>query len=382
VHDLRIAVVGAGIGGLSAGIALRRAGFMTEVYERAPEIQPIGAGLCLWPNGAKAVNALGLERRMEEISPAMRAVQFRTRDGELLSDIDLHPLVQTTGQRPYPVARADLQQLLFEEYGSSHVRLGRECVRIEEEADGRPVVVFADGGRAAADLVVGADGLRSTVREHVVGASTLRPLSWDWEGLVTAVPGLNPPDVFTFYVGDGKRASMMPVARNRFYFFFDFQEPPAGLDGMREQLELLYEGWCEPVRMLVDAASREGAGHLHLHDLEPIETFIRGRVVLLGDAAHGMTPFLGQGAAMAVEDALVLAHYLQTTSVSVEDALRRYEAERKARTSAIVAGARAKGEAAVGVDLDANERYYEELRRGSRDFVEAVEQATFVGPLR
>jgi FAD-dependent urate hydroxylase len=383
MFGLKVVVVGAGIGGLCAGLALRRAGFEVEIYERAPEIRPVGFGLCMWPNGAKAMNALGLATEMDSISPQMNAVEFRTKDGELLSHIALEPLRVSTGQRPYPVARADLHLTLLERYGRESVQLGAECVDVRLDGE-KAIIELADGRTVSGDLVIGADGLRSTVRRKVFGDFPVRRLSADWEGLVGAVSGFTPSDTFTFYVGDGKRAAMMPVARGQFYFFFDFPLRPDGeqAGNMREELRSLFAGWCQPVLDLIEAVDPSRAASLEHRDLEPIDQFAYERVALLGDAAHATSPFLGQGAAMAAEDAIVLAHFLQTTSIGVPDALGRYQRERSDRVWEVVRGSREKGEAAVAADVDANERYYQELRHGSRDFVDAVERITVTGPLR
>jgi FAD-dependent urate hydroxylase len=380
--DLKVVVVGGGIAGLCSGIALREAGYEVEVYERSNSIASAGHGLCLWPNGAKALNALGLEAAMSRISPPMNAVRFRTKDGELLVDIPLDPLTAVTGQRPYPVARSALRTALAERLGPDRIVLGSELVGIEDRS-GQPTAVFSDGRSASGDLVVGADGIRSRVREACFGAARLRSLSWDWEGVVPRSPELNPPDVFTFYVGDGRRAAMLPISDSHFYWFFDIHEHDISPRvAVRDQLRGLFGTWAREVDLLIDSLDPDRAQCLELCDLEPLPSIVSGRIALVGDAAHATSPWLGQGAAMAAEDALVLAHFLQTTSVSVEDALCRYERERRDRTSRIVEGARAKGEAAMGLDVDGNERYYAELRAGGRDFVETVERITLDGPLR
>ena len=322
---------------------------------------------------------LGLEPTMEQISPPLRAVQFFTRDGELLSDIAMQPLVDATGQRPYPVARADLQLALLDAFGRERVHLGAECTSVAQTAE-TATVSFSSGLEATGDLVVAADGLRSTLRAHVTSGAQIRSLSWDWEGLTDF--GLAGDDTFAFFVGNGRRAATMPVAGGRFYFFFDFQTTPE-LEalGMRDQLSRLFEGWCDPVQRLIESIDPAAAGHLNLCDLDPISSFVRGRVALLGDAAHATTPFLGQGAAQAAEDALVLTRYLDDAGADVTSALAGYEAERMTRVHAIVEGARAKGEAATFEGSDANERYYQALREGGRDFVDSVEQLTLTGPL-
>ena len=244
----------------------------------------------------------------------MRAVRFYTRDGELLSDIPMQPLVAATGQRPYPVARADLQIALLDAYGADRVHLGAECVAVEQ-SDPSATVLFADGRRATADLLIGADGMRSVV------APTWSPrpppdTSRGKPGGLTDV-SLADPDTFAFFVGTGRRAATMPVANGRFYFFFDFQTTPE-LDklDMREQLAQQTDGWCDPVQRLIESIDPAADNHLNLRDLDPIGSLVRGRVVLLGDAAHATTPFLGQGASQAVEDAVVLARYLGRTTMA------------------------------------------------------------------
>jgi FAD-dependent urate hydroxylase len=383
VDQLKVVIVGAGIGGLATGLALRRAGSEVDIYENAPQIRPIGFGLCMWPNGAKALNYLGLGRAMERISPVLDAVDFRADDGELLSHVAMEPLEEAVGQRPYPVARADLLDVLLDGFGSEHVHLGADCVRVEQ-GEGEATAVFADGRTATGDLVVGADGIRSTVRRHVVGHDgRFNYLSAAWETLVPADPALTPSGTFTFWVGENRRAAVMPAGGERLYTFFD--GPPSEDHGGGDVAAWLHErygDWCEPVRRLVELVDPACAMPVRYHDLDALNTYVNGRIALIGDAAHATTPTLGQGAAQAVEDGLVLAHFLLTTNRSIEDALARYDAERTRRTQAIVLGARAQTQKIVGHDEGVTKSWHEELRGGSRDFVAAVERITLEGPLR
>jgi FAD-dependent urate hydroxylase len=385
LHQLKVVVVGAGIGGLATGLALRQAGFEVEVYENAPLIRPIGFGLCLWPNGAKALNALGLGPAMGRVSPQLDAVDFRADDGELLSHVAMEPLEEAVGQRPYPIARADLLAALLDGFGSEQVHLSADCVRVEQ-GDGEATAIFADGRTATGDIVVGADGIRSTVRRHVVGHDgVFNYLSAAWETIVPADSELTPAGTFTIWVGENRRAALMPVAGERCYCFFDFPPPPDHpADGVEPAAHLaeLYGDWCEPVRTLLGRVDPANTLPVRYHDLDALDTYVNGRIVLIGDAAHATTPTLGQGAAQACEDGLVLAHFLQTTNRSVEDALARYDAERTKRTQAIVLGARAQTQKIVRADEGVTKSWHEELRGGSRDFVGAVEKITLEGPLR
>ena len=157
MDGLRVIVVGAGMGGLTAALALRHAGFQFEVYDRVRELTPAGAGISLWPNGVKVLNRLGLGSALASIGGSMDHICYRAKAGEVLTHFSLEPLVQAVGQRPYPVARTDLQALLLGAVGASSVHLDATCVGVEQDEAGA-TALFADGRRATGDLVVGADG--------------------------------------------------------------------------------------------------------------------------------------------------------------------------------------------------------------------------------
>lgn len=384
MKDVKIAIVGAGIGGLTAGLALRRAGFDVRVFERAPQLAPVGFGLLLQPNGVKALCTLGLNAELDRVSPRLGAVVMRDQVGDVLSDIDIEPLVRSVGQRPHPVARADLFDVLADAFGRDAITLDAECVDIEQDAESA-TVVFKSGERHSADLVVGADGLRSAIRSHVAPDATLNYLWAGWETVVDADPALTPDDTFTFWIGGGRRAALMPVANRRCYCFFDF--PPE--DGhaetevdLRAELRTAYADWCEPVRTLVGRIDVERTHPVRYFDLDPLATFVRGRVVLLGDSAHATTPSLSQGASQAIEDAVVLAHYLVTTDVDLHDSLARYDAERRDRTQSIVLAARAMTQRIIGTDPEETARWKAGLKSGSRDYIGIAEEITLSGPLR
>jgi FAD-dependent urate hydroxylase len=383
VEGLRAVVIGAGMGGLAAGIALRGAGFEVDVYERADEMLSVGAGVCMWPNGAKALNALGAGPRIAAQSPVLSAVRYFGENGEVLSTIELERLTMSVGQRAFPLAREDLQAALLERFGRERLHLGRECIRAEQ--NGATVVAhFADGSRASGDLLVGADGVRSVVRSIVEPSAQLRYGYSTWLGMVPGDPDLNPSDIFSFYVGDGRRVGMLPVSGERLYFFFDVPVPedyvgdPAGA---RQTLRSLFPNWPRPVRGLI-AMLDDNLPRLPVHDLLPLPTYVRGRVALVGDAAHASTPTLGQGGALAMEDALVLARYLLTCSVSVEDALERYDVERRGRAEPVVAAAWRRSEVMCGVVPGEAERWYGELRSGAEDFIGTLSTVALAGPLR
>ncbi|MBF2046663.1 MAG: FAD-dependent urate hydroxylase HpxO [Elainella sp. C42_A2020_010] len=386
MHNLKVVIVGSGIGGLTAGIALAQAGYQVEIYDRVGELRPAGAGISLWSNGVKVLNRLGLGDQISKCGGQMDQMQYRYCTGELLNHIDLYPLIETVGQRPYPVARRDLQRFLLEAFPGK-IRLNSRCVGVEQ--DGQSVTaIFADGHRATGDLLIAADGIRSVLRNYVLEREVEPRYAGyvNWNGLVPASADLAPPNTWVIYVGEHKRAAMMPVSDNRFYFFFDVplaKGTPIHPDGIRAELMEYFKGWDQPVQHLIQRLDPHQTNRIEIHDVGPLERFVRGRVALLGDAAHTTTPDLGQGGCQALEDAFVLANYLLSTDLGVEDALRRYEAERMERTSAVVLKARKRTDQIHGKDPAVTQQWYDQLRTEPPSAVtNAICKTILAGPLK
>lgn len=387
MYHLKAIVIGAGIGGLSAGIALQKAGYSVEIYDRVGELRPVGAGISLWSNGVKVLNKLGLGDRIAKVGGLMDRMEYRSREGELLNDITLRPLIEEVGQRPYPVARAALQQLLLEGF-AGEVKLNHRCVGVEQ--DGQSVTAtFENGHQATGDVLIAADGIRSILREYVVGREVQPQYGGyvNWNGLVPMSADLSPENTWMIYVGEHKRASLMPVGDRHLYFFLDvpmpkevaLQESPP----VQEELKAHFGGWCDPVQRLIDRIDPLKTNRLLIHDLPPLDRLVRGRVALLGDSGHATCPDLGQGGCQAMEDGEVLTRYLLTTNLSVEDALKRYEAERKERTAAIVQKARKRAEQIHGKDPDVTQQWYTQLRQESpQEVTGAIAKTILGGPLK
>src|SRR5688500_80719 len=173
MDKLEIVVVGAGMGGLTAALALRQAGYTVQVYDRVAALLPAGAGVSLWCNGVKVLNRLGLGESLAAVGGRMERLCYRMKTGETLTDFSLQPLVDAVGQRPYPVARTDLQMMLLAALGRGSVQLGAECVGVEQD-ERSATALFADGRRATGDVVVAADGTHSILRSHVLGHAVAR----------------------------------------------------------------------------------------------------------------------------------------------------------------------------------------------------------------
>ena len=387
MHNLKATIIGAGMGGLTAGIAMRQAGYQVEVYDRVSELRPAGAGISLWSNGVKVLNRLGLGPDMAEIGGQMNRMAYRRHSGETLTDFSLASLIDEVGQRPYPVARTDLQQLLVERLRTENLHLNAKCVEIRESADS-VTALFEDGRSVTSDVLVGADGTHSVVRKHVLGHSTERRYVGyvNWNGLVPASADLAPEETWVIYVGNHQRASLMPVGGNRLYFFLDVpleKGEPGAPEQHRAELQEHFKGWAEPVQALLRQIDPLKTNRTEIHDIEPLKRLVRGRVALLGDAAHSSAPDLGQGGCQAMEDADVLTRYLVTTNLGVVDALKRYELERKDRVADIVLSARKRAEMTHGANPEKTQQWYEELEQeDGTKIMSAIARTILAGPLR
>ena len=208
---MKIIIIGAGIGGASAGIALARLGHEVVIYDRMRENKPVGAALSLWSNGVKVLNWLGLADEVAALGGRMDDMAYIDGlTGETMCQFSLEPVTAQTGQRPYPVARAELQALLMETVGMDRIHLGRKAVSVAEHLQS-VTVTFDDGSTDSGDLLIGADGARSMVRDYVTGGGIERTYSGytNFNGLVAQDAAIGPANQWTTYVGDGKRCAVM-----------------------------------------------------------------------------------------------------------------------------------------------------------------------------
>ncbi|THU04510.1 FAD-dependent urate hydroxylase HpxO [Lampropedia puyangensis] len=363
---MKVIIIGAGMGGLSAGLALKRLGHEVTVYEKVTEIKPVGAAISLWSNGVKCLNYLGLHAQVAALGGQMDSMAYVDGlSGKTMTEFSLQPLVESVGQRPYPVSRAALQQMLLEQFGAGAVHLGMALTDVTD--DGHQVTAhFADGHSDTADVLIGADGTHSTVRGYILGQQPERRYAGyvNWNGLVDIAQDIAPAQQWTTFVGQGKRVSVMPIAGGRFYFFFDVPLPK-GLANVRSEYQRLlrsyFEGWATPVQTLIDRIDPETTNRVEIHDIEPFMTWTKGRVALLGDAGHSTTPDIGQGGCQAMEDAIVLATALQTNTLGVEDALVRYQNRRNQRTADLVLRARKRCDVTHAKDAAVTQAWYDGL---------------------
>jgi FAD-dependent urate hydroxylase len=384
---LNVLVIGAGMGGLTAALALQQSGHRVEVVDRVTELRPVGAALSVWSNGVKVLKALGVGNAVERASGRMNEMAYLTRDGRPLTRFSLQPLYDRVGQRACPIARATLQQLLLDAVGADNVTLGLSCVDYRSDDDGVEAA-FADGSTRRADLIVIADGTHSRLRERALGRPVERRYCGyvNWNVRVEATPDLAPLDQWVQYVGDHQRVSMMPMSGDddapEFYCFFDVPlaaDTPNDASRYREELFEHFAGWAEPVQKLIERIDPAAMARVEIHDIEPLETLVGERAAILGDAAHGMAPDLGQGGCQAMEDAWVLARALDDAGSDVDTALKAYDHARTRRVGEIVARARQRAETTHGADPAATQAWYAELAEEDGTRIMAGMSKTILG---
>jgi salicylate hydroxylase len=338
---MRIAIIGGGIGGLSAALHLLQAGFDANVYEQAPRIGEIGAGIQISPNASRLLVRLGLRPAMDKVGVRPQAVhQRRWDDGRTLQRAPVGAEVeQAFGAPYYHFHRGDLAELLGAAVPAERVHVGHRLVELEQKAE-RVVARFENGATADADLLVGADGIHSRVRHLLFGPEKPRFTGCvAWRGLVPAerirhldieIASHNwmGPDghVVHYWVAGGQFMNVVCIAEHGTWTDESWTSRGEVADALAR-----YEGWHPSVRSLITAFPATFIWALH--DRLPLPRWSDGRVTLLGDACHPMLPFMAQGAAQSIEDGAALASVLKATRDDVPAALQRYEEVRKPRAT-------------------------------------------------
>jgi 2-polyprenyl-6-methoxyphenol hydroxylase-like FAD-dependent oxidoreductase len=343
----RIAIVGGGIGGLAAALALEHRGAEVVIAEQSDALSEIGAGLNLTPNAVKACRALGIEDEVEAVGSASDFLVIRSwKSGRVTSRTNRGSFRQKFGAPNLTVHRADLLDILSGALKSTDIRLGMRCVGVETHKH-CAAVRLADGGEIEADVVVGADGIHSAVRGSLFGADAPRftgCVCWRGMAEIDKLPGdINTTDG-AIWMGPHGHVVHYPVHRGTLLNIVAHVDSDAWTEeSWNHECELsevteTYAGWHSDLTRLYPCSERWYKWALY--DRDPLERWSRGRATLLGDSAHAMLPYLGTGAGMALEDACILAAMIARMPDELDNALVAYERVRVPRTKAAVLGAR------------------------------------------
>lgn len=342
--SLRIAIVGAGLGGLATALALQNFGYRPQVYERSPEFAPLGAGLTMCSNANRVLCHLGLGPMLARDGVTQTQEYRDARSGAVLRTFDRQNDLKKYGAPYYKVHRGDLQMemaRLVMEHDPGAISMGSDLRGIEQRGD-EVTLRFANGRQATADLVVGADGIRSVVRERLFDDSApeftgyvawraLVPtegLSQDF--LISAVTAGTERMINRYLVRAGKLINVVCFSRRSGWRNADWSTK-SDLQEVFDEFGDFDENTMETLRLI----DPDGVYKWALHTRRPLSSWVSGRVALLGDAVHPMLPFMGQGAAMAIEDGMVLARCLHAHP-RLPEALATYQAVRKPRAEELV----------------------------------------------
>lgn len=366
---LQAAIVGGGIGGLSAANALLRRGIDVAVFEQAATLGEVGAGVFIYPNSLRQLERMGLADALSAVGAKVGAgSEYYRMDGTVVGPILTNDSSGWNGL--YGMHRADLLRVLAAAIPPSAVHTGHRCIGFEQNIAAARLT-FAHGKTAEADIVIAADGIHSTLQKYVVEPSTPEYSgSRAYRGLLASdkVPEWR-KQAHQVWMGDGKHFMAFPVRSGRLLNYVGFV-PTKGETaeswsaiGDRDELAASFAGWDPRVVGLLEKV--ESCFWWGLYDRKPLASWTNGRLALLGDAAHAMLPHLGQGANQAIEDGVALAVLLQGRGpTEIAGVLRQYEAFRRERTDVIQAEARKNG-----LRFDSR---YESLERRDREIASSA----------
>lgn len=335
----KILIIGGGIGGLTAAIALRQQGFDVSVFEAAPELKPIGKGIWVPTNAMQVMERLGLDQAIAKAGWPLSSLKIGTTSGWILANLEMAPIVAKFGQTTISISRTDLVEILASHLPPGTLQLGKRALDFQQDANGVSVA-FADGSEARGDLLIGADGIRSAVRENFLPGVKLR---YSGQTCYRGIADLQLPadrvgTCLEVWGGD-IRFGFSAAGPGKVYWFAPILAPAGGIDpphGLKEQLLAKYATFPTIVREVLAATPDGEILRTDLCDFTPIAKWHTGRVMLLGDAAHAMTPNLGQGGAQAILDAYALAAALREGEDNYAEAFAQFEKRRKQKVTAVV----------------------------------------------
>lgn len=327
---MNIAIIGAGIGGLTTALFLEKLGISVKVFEQTSEIKPVGAGIILAHNAMQVFDKLGIKEDITKLGNPLTAITINTAKFKVINKIETHYFDEKFSVKSIAIQRGRLQKFLISQLNTNCIQLNKKVVEIKVSAN--TTIVFSDNEEAAFDAVIAADGIHSVVRKKLFNETPLRkPKQMCWRG----VANVSLPSTFTSELNEiwdkGSRFGFVKIATNEVYWY--------GLHSSHDKLQkadLLhyFKNYDPIVSEIISKTHIDKVFKNEIADLKPISSWFKNTVCLLGDAAHATTPNMGQGACQAIEDAYVLSHYLSKYPVS--DAFSKFEQARKNKADMVV----------------------------------------------
>lgn len=344
---MRAIVVGAGVGGLTAAIALRMRSFDVEMFDAAPRSRTSGGGLGIASNATKVLSALGIDLLKAGVGRVCEQFHLRTASGGLIRELPIKSIADELGSPIVNVRRSDLVALLRNSLAGTPIHDGVEVVRYDRVGDDVSITC-ADGRTQAGHVLVGADGIRSVVRAQSNGPEPINEYGYVcWIATVPFEHPRLPPGGAVHYWGHGQRFGLIDIGDGHAYWWGTKNVPPhdarSRTAGTKEQILHCFDGWADEVRQAISQTPEASIVSVPAQDRSFIESWGDGPVTLVGDAAHPMLTSLSQGASSAIEDGYALSHHLSrqlATQGDVVTGLRRYEEARRDRTRWLVSASR------------------------------------------
>jgi 2-polyprenyl-6-methoxyphenol hydroxylase-like FAD-dependent oxidoreductase len=345
----KFGIVGGGIGGLSLAIGLQWKGFDVTVYESAPELKAVGAGLTLAANAVKALMEIGIGDEVLRAGKVLKALYIKDDKGNILAHADAEKLSVKLGViNNFSIHRADLHQILLSQLLPGTLQLNKSCTDFIQHKDS-VTLLFGDGSQATTDYLIACDGIHSVIRKKLLPESQPRYAGYTcWRAVINEMPANLNINETTETWGQGNRFGIVPLTDNRLYWFACINakaNDPAMRSMQIPSLLVYFSKFHSPVSEVLKKTKNEQMIWGDIIDLKPIKKFTFRNIVLMGDAAHATTPNMGQGACMAIEDAAVLSNCLDQY-VTVEEAFQKFEQKRIGRTTKIVNTSRTLGKVA------------------------------------
>jgi len=336
--ELRIAIIGGGIAGLTAAIALRKLGFRPTIFEAAPEIKALGAGLVLAANAIKALERIGIADKVIPAGQLLDTFSVLDQKGLPITVADSRELSDRFGVNNFAIHRSELHRILLQSIGDLDIFTGKRAVWVTQ-AEESATLGFEDGMQYEADIVLVADGIHSSIRQQLVPNSKPRYAGYTCWRAVIKNPGIELKGSSETWAAAG-RFGIVPMKHQQIYWFLCINAPqndPTMRAVMVDDLAARLKDFHAPIPQILKATRNEQLIHNDIIDLAPVKQFAYGRVLLLGDSAHATTPNMGQGACQAIEDAAVLLDQWEKMADALPaEIFRAFEQRRLKRTHSII----------------------------------------------